>query len=168
MNVYKILGNLMILLSVFIVIISFGHAYMSINPTVVCATLYDPVCGVDGVTYSNDCVAGVAGIEIDYSGICISSSEPRIDCQIVWYYDDEHQYCQQGEFCGAYMYEGLHTFSTLEECEIEMPPIPDDTVVDSIVDLICDSDGLFGVISYSATLVFVLLFTGGIVLKRKE
>ena len=40
------------------------------NDQVVCSMQYDPVCGVDGNTYSNDCVAKVAGIDIQKEGIC--------------------------------------------------------------------------------------------------
>jgi len=36
----------------------------------VCITLWDPVCGKDGKTYSNACFAKMAGVEIDYKGKC--------------------------------------------------------------------------------------------------
>ena len=35
-----------------------------------CITLWEPVCGKDGKTYSNACFAEVAGVEIDYKGVC--------------------------------------------------------------------------------------------------
>ncbi len=35
-----------------------------------CITLWEPVCGQDGKTYSNTCFARVAGVEIAYEGVC--------------------------------------------------------------------------------------------------
>jgi hypothetical protein len=37
-------------------------------------------------------------------------------CATFWWRDNEHPTCQQKEFCGLYMYYGLKTYSTREEC----------------------------------------------------
>ncbi|NQE05307.1 hypothetical protein C5S32_05495 [ANME-1 cluster archaeon GoMg1] len=39
------------------------------------------------------------------------------ECKTLWYFDEQSVKCQQDEFCGLYMYKGLHTFETEEECK---------------------------------------------------
>ena len=41
-----------------------------INYSTYCITVYDPVCGCDGLTYSNSCFAGISGITFYVEGEC--------------------------------------------------------------------------------------------------
>jgi hypothetical protein len=61
-----------------------------------CPDNYDPVCGCDGVTYSNDCEADAVGVSIDYLGECGQTCGGIVgeECP-------EGEYCQfrEGECC---------------------------------------------------------------------
>lgn len=47
---------------------------------------------------------------------CVSSTTPPKSCQNLWWYDSSSTACSQKQFCGAYMYLGLQTFNTQQEC----------------------------------------------------
>ena len=40
---------------------------------IICSQSYDPVCGKNGITYSNACMASVNNIEIKYEGVCLET-----------------------------------------------------------------------------------------------
>ena len=50
-----------------------------------------------------------------------STTSTTLPCENLWWFDNDHPYCQNKTFCGAYMYLGLKTFETKEECEGNLP-----------------------------------------------
>ncbi len=42
------------------------------EPPGICLLILEPVCGVDGITYTNSCVAAANGVNIAHVGVCNS------------------------------------------------------------------------------------------------
>ncbi|MFA4999101.1 MAG: DUF5667 domain-containing protein, partial [Candidatus Paceibacterota bacterium] len=46
-----------------------------------------------------------------------SNTSQTAGCNNLWWFDSSTKICQQKQFCGMYMYFGLYTFESKEECE---------------------------------------------------
>ncbi len=85
------------------------------EPPLLCRSVYDPVCGCDGITYDNACLAARARINVASEGVCV----PESDCS-------ENDDCSGGRFCakapGDCAADGLCT-SIPEDCPLIYLPV---------------------------------------------
>jgi len=52
--------------------------------------------------------------------IAIPNCGGNIECKFRYWFDEDSAECEYKEFCGTFMYQGLRTFETLDECNEEL------------------------------------------------
>lgn len=56
--------------------------FQNMNKQTMCTMEYNPVCGVNGLTYSNKCLIGIARVQIAHEGVCLSSDAKKLENEL--------------------------------------------------------------------------------------
>ena len=70
---------MLVALATMIFIVAGCEEVIDDDDAIFCTTEYNPVCGVDGNTYSNACFAEVAGVDVAYPGECGQENALQVD-----------------------------------------------------------------------------------------
>ena len=76
-----------------------------------CENDFNPVCGFDGFTYPNECMALCFGVSVDYQGSCTN----QINCLAF----DENNKLWVGTSSGLFSYDGRNFNLELDSSSVE-------------------------------------------------
>jgi hypothetical protein len=85
---------------------------VEISPTGMAVTDSSPICTADAKICLDGSYVTRTGPSCEFA--------PCPGCQTLWWFDNTHRTCAQKQFCGTYMYQGLNTFQTKTECEVDL------------------------------------------------
>jgi hypothetical protein len=62
-------------------------------------------------------ISAIYSVYASVNSVNTKNNSNNLDCQNFFYIDNENKNCEQKEFCGMYMYQGLQTFEDRIECQ---------------------------------------------------
>jgi hypothetical protein len=78
-----------------------GSLGMCTTPPQFCKIVYNPICGCDGFSYYNSCIASWDGVTVSHTGLCSSFCHTNADCLINHYCRKKPGECDMGGTCTA-------------------------------------------------------------------